>query len=102
MAARGLVTTRELKRFPNGRLAKGCGIVTRRQQPSTAHGTIFASLQDATGYSQVILWRSLPASLRGALLGARLLEVHVCPARRREAPTRSLKALAEHPLQRHS
>jgi error-prone DNA polymerase len=76
LAERGLVTAGELKRFPNGRLAKTCGIVTRRQQPSTAHGTIFVSLQDETGYSQVIVWRSLRDSQRQVLLGARLLEVH--------------------------
>jgi error-prone DNA polymerase len=76
LTERGLVTARELKKFPNGRLARTCGIVTRRQQPSTARGTIFVSLQDETGYSQVIVWRSLRDSQRDALLNSRLLEVH--------------------------
>lgn len=47
-----------------------------RQQPSTARGTIFVSLQDETGYSQVIVWRNLRDARRDALLSSRLLEVH--------------------------
>jgi error-prone DNA polymerase len=35
-----------------------CGIVTLRQQPDTANGTIFVSLEDETGVVQVICWKS--------------------------------------------
>lgn len=76
LAARGLRTAQELMGMPNGRLAKTCGIVTVRQQPSTANGTIFLSLEDETGYVQVIVWRSLRDAQREVLLRAQLLEVH--------------------------
>ena len=32
--------------MPNGRQVRACGIVTLRQQPDTANGTIFVSLED--------------------------------------------------------
>ena len=36
-----LRTAAELHEMPNGRLVRYCGIVTLRQQPETANGTIF-------------------------------------------------------------
>jgi error-prone DNA polymerase len=53
-----------------------CGIVTLRQQPETAKGTIFLSLEDETGVVQVIVWKSLREVQRQELLGARLMVVH--------------------------
>ena len=53
-----------------------CGIVTLRQQPDTAGGTIFVSLEDETGVVQVIVWRSLREAQRRELLESRLLAVH--------------------------
>jgi error-prone DNA polymerase len=52
-----------------------CGIVTLRQQPDTANGTIFVSLEDETGVVQVICWKSLRDRQRDALLRSRLLGV---------------------------
>ena len=52
------------------------GIVTLRQQPETANGTVFISLEDETGVVQVIVWRSLRERQRAPMLRARLLEVH--------------------------
>lgn len=76
LAARGLLTATELAKLPHGRPAKTCGIVTVRQQPSTGKGTIFLSLEDETGYTQVIVWRRLRDVQREVLLRARLIEVH--------------------------
>lgn len=52
-----------------------CGIVTVRQQPETAHGVMFASLEDETGSVQVIVWRNVKERLRGPLLRARPMAV---------------------------
>jgi len=59
LAKRQLMTAEERYRLPNGRLVRYCGIVTLRQQPDTAGGTIFVSLEDETGVVQVIVWKSL-------------------------------------------
>lgn len=52
------------------------GIVTHRQQPSTASGTIFATLEDETGTVNIIVWPSVAEAQRGPLRGSRLLTVN--------------------------
>lgn len=54
---------------------RACGIVTLRQQPSTARGTVFVTLEDETGVVQVIVWKRVREQFRRVLLHARLLEV---------------------------
>ena len=76
LAERHMLTAEQLHRLPGGRRVATCGIVTLRQQPSTANGTIFVSLEDETGVVQVIVWKGLRDEQRAELLGARLLGVH--------------------------
>jgi error-prone DNA polymerase len=76
LAGRRLVTSADLEATPNGRLVRYCGIVTLRQQPETANGAVFISLEDETGVVQVICWKSLRDAQRKELLRARLLVVH--------------------------
>ncbi|NDY93815.1 error-prone DNA polymerase [Ideonella sp. TBM-1] len=71
----GWMTAAQLDRLDPGRPARACGIVTVRQQPETAHGVMFISLEDETGPVQVIVWPSLKARQRPTLLHARLLAV---------------------------
>lgn len=49
------------------------GLVTCRQRPGTASGVIFVTLEDDTGYANVIVWPSVADRQRSALLQARLL-----------------------------
>ena len=53
-----------------------CGIVTVRQQPQTAKGTIFVTLEDETGPVNVIVWKHVREAQREALLRSRLLAVY--------------------------
>lgn len=69
-------TAAELSELPDGRLVRYCGIVTLRQQPETANGTVFVSLEDETGVVQVICWKSLRDLQRKELLRSRLMEVY--------------------------
>ncbi|CAN5281026.1 error-prone DNA polymerase [soil metagenome] len=69
-------TARELGQMPDGRLVHYCGIVTLRQQPETAKGVVFVSLEDETGNVQVIVWPSLKEKQRKELLRSRLMAVH--------------------------
>ena len=73
---RSFMTAEQLLATPDGRRVHYCGIVTLRQQPSTASGTVFVSLEDETGVVQVICWKSLRDKQRRELLQARLLAVH--------------------------
>jgi error-prone DNA polymerase len=71
-----LRTAAELAECPNGRLVRHAGIVTLREQPETANGTIFISLEDETGEVQVIVWKSLREQQRPEVLRSRLLAVY--------------------------
>ena len=76
LAKRRLMSAQDLAQVPNGRLVRYCGIVTLRQQPDTAGGTIFVSLEDETGVVQVIVWKALRERQRAELLRSRLLAVY--------------------------
>jgi error-prone DNA polymerase len=76
LAKRRLLTAQDLDKLPNGRLVRYAGIVTVRQQPETANGTIFISLEDETGNVQVIVWKSLRDSQRPEVLRSRLMAVY--------------------------
>jgi len=69
------MSAEELNALPDGRPARGCGIVTVKQQPATAKGTIFISLEDETGDIQVIVHRALWQRQRDVMLHSRLMGV---------------------------
>ena len=73
---RNLMTAADLQELPTGRIVHYCGLVTLRQQPETANGVIFVSLEDETGVVQVICWKSIREKQRKELLNSQLLEVH--------------------------
>ncbi|HKU69668.1 MAG TPA: error-prone DNA polymerase [Burkholderiales bacterium] len=70
-----LVTAAELRNLPSGSPARTAGIVTGRQRPETARGTIFVTLEDETGYTNVVVWNRLAEQQRRELLSSRLLGV---------------------------
>jgi error-prone DNA polymerase len=71
-----LMTAAELHGQPDGRLVRACGLVTMRQQPGTAKGVMFVTLEDETGCVNVIVWKSLRERQRAAAVQSRLLAVH--------------------------
>lgn len=76
LAQRQLACAADLQDIVNGATVSYCGLVTLRQQPETAKGVIFVSLEDETGVVQVIAWRHIREQQRNELLNARLLAVH--------------------------
>jgi error-prone DNA polymerase len=76
LARKGLLSSDQLNALPDGLEVAACGIVTLRQQPQTAKGTIFMTLEDETGAINVIVWKSLRETQREVVLHARLLAVH--------------------------
>lgn len=75
LARMKLLSAEQLNELPHGRQAGACGIVTVRQQPQTAHGTIFVTLEDETGPVNVIVWKHVREEQRDALLHSKLLAV---------------------------
>lgn len=75
LSARHVRSADELTALRNGASAWACGIVVMRQQPETAKGTIFVTLEDETGSVNVIVSKHLRERNRQALLASRLLAV---------------------------
>ncbi|MBB2486193.1 error-prone DNA polymerase [Mitsuaria sp. WAJ17] len=71
----GLRSSAQLAQVPNGRRVRTGGLVTVRQKPQTAKGTLFISLEDEHGSIQVIVWADVYARHRSTILAARLLAV---------------------------
>ena len=69
-------SAQEVAHSRNGQLIRTAGIVTCRQRPATASGVIFVTLEDETGYVNLIVWNDLADRQRRELLGSRLLAVH--------------------------
>ncbi|WP_338912006.1 error-prone DNA polymerase [Mycetohabitans rhizoxinica] len=73
---RRLLPAAVLQRYRDGQLARACGLVTVRQRPGTAKGVLFVTLEDESGYTNVIIWPSLLERQRKEALGASLLAVY--------------------------
>ncbi len=75
LRARGLASNLELRALPDGSQVRVGGLVTHLQQPGTASGVVFLSLEDETGIVNVILWPQVFAAQRTPALTASLLVV---------------------------
>ncbi len=65
----------ELSEFDNEANAKVTGLVTCRQRPMTAAGVTFLTLEDESGYINVVVWPSLGEKLRPIVRQAMLIGV---------------------------
>jgi error-prone DNA polymerase len=72
---RGIVPARQLWEQPSGRTVKTAGLVITRQRPGSASGVIFVTMEDETGYVNLIVWSRVAEAQRAPLLESRLLEV---------------------------
>jgi len=70
-----ILSAQALQAVPHGRRVRACGLVTVRQRPGSAKGTMFVTLEDETGPVNVIVWPSLVETWRNPLLRSRLLAV---------------------------
>jgi error-prone DNA polymerase len=96
LARMRFATADELKLLPGGTPARAAGIVTGRQRPSTASGTVFVTLEDETGYVNVIVWPHLIERQRRELLGARLMGVEGVLEREGEVMHLVARRLTDH------
>ncbi|MCK9687001.1 DNA polymerase III subunit alpha [Scleromatobacter humisilvae] len=79
-----------------GQLARASGLVTHRQQPGTAKGVVFVTLEDETGSVNVIVWPAVAAAQRKPLLAASLLTVYGVWQREGEVRHLVAKTLVDH------
>jgi error-prone DNA polymerase len=76
LQGRGVVPTQELWNLPNGKSVRTAGLVITRQRPGSAGGVTFVTMEDETGYVNLIVWNRIAVEQRAALIESRLLEVH--------------------------
>ncbi len=72
---RRAISAQQLLQLKHGTRARACGLVTMRQRPMTANGTIFLTLEDETGYANVVVWQRLWERQRSIILNASLIAV---------------------------
>ncbi|HEU4515865.1 MAG TPA: OB-fold nucleic acid binding domain-containing protein, partial [Steroidobacteraceae bacterium] len=75
LAADGWLTAAEVAELADGAPLATGGIVVTRQRPGSAGGVIFVTLEDETGYVNLVVWSRIADAHRKAMLGARLLGV---------------------------
>jgi error-prone DNA polymerase len=72
---RGVMPNKELWQQRSGLEVTAAGLVITRQRPGSASGVTFVTLEDETGYVNLIVWERIASSQRAPLLESRLLEV---------------------------
>ena len=70
-----ILTCAELCTLENNSFASVAGFVIVKQMPSTAKGTIFLTLEDETGTSNVICWNSVYRRFRDQIVFSSFLLV---------------------------
>ncbi|MDG1475284.1 MAG: error-prone DNA polymerase, partial [Porticoccaceae bacterium] len=65
----------DLAEMGHQRFVRIAGIVTGKQRPGTASGVVFLTLEDETGNSNIVIWKTVQQRCRQALLKAQLVIV---------------------------
>jgi error-prone DNA polymerase len=71
---RGLATARQLWSIAPGSRVAIAGLVIIRQRPGSAKGVVFATLEDETGFANIIVWPKVFERCRPLIMRARLIE----------------------------
>ena len=75
LETRGILTAAQLRGMKQGMTVRTAGLVITRQRPGSAQGVTFVTLEDETGYVNLIVWRNVADRQRQALIGSRLMGV---------------------------
>jgi error-prone DNA polymerase len=74
--AKGAVSCSEAKELVHGKRVKIAGIVLIRQKPGSAKGVVFMTIEDETGFANIVIWPSLLEQFRKVVMGARLVWIN--------------------------
>ncbi len=69
-------TAARIQDTPNGRRVRVAGLVTCRQRPSSANSVVFVTLEDETGYVNLVVWQRVADRDRRALTASRLMAAY--------------------------
>jgi error-prone DNA polymerase len=75
LARDGYAENRRLSELPHGRRVRVAGVVVTRQQPGSANGVIFITLEDETGNANLIVWPKTFERFRRVVLRSTMIGV---------------------------
>jgi error-prone DNA polymerase len=75
LAAQYAVRTADLANYRDGMIVRVAGLVLVRQRPGTAGGVCFITIEDESGFSNLVVFQNLFEKYRKEILRARLLMV---------------------------
>jgi len=64
LSKQGVLSSTDLRERRKGEQVSVAGVVICRQQPGTASGVVFITLEDETGFANLILWRAVYEQFR--------------------------------------
>lgn len=70
-----VIPTANLAKLTNGDSVAVAGLITVRQRPGTAKGVIFITIEDETGFANLVVWGKVFETYRRDIVQARLLMV---------------------------
>ena len=68
-----ILTCSDLMKLKNNSIASVAGFVIVKQMPSTAKGTVFLTLEDETGTSNIICWNNIYKKFRKQIVSSSFL-----------------------------
>lgn len=74
-ARQGITRNDRLESAPKGSIVTVAGLVLVRQQPGSAKGVVFMTIEDETGIANIIIWKKTMEAYRRVVMGARLVRV---------------------------
>jgi error-prone DNA polymerase len=73
--AQRMLRARDVHGTAHGRTVRCTGLVTVRQRPGTAKGVTFVTIEDETGFINIVVWRAVAERQRRILLETVVLGV---------------------------
>jgi len=71
----GVTAAGNLAKMKNGDAIKVAGLITVRQRPGTAKGVLFVTIEDESGFANLVVWAKVFEKYRKDIIQARLLMV---------------------------
>lgn len=71
----GVTASGNLRKMKNGDPVKVAGLITVRQRPGTAKGVLFVTIEDETGFANLVVWGNVFEAHRREIVQSRLLLV---------------------------
>ncbi len=76
LTRRRILSCADLRTTRNGQWVTVAGVVLVRQQPGTAKGVIFMTIEDETGIANAVVWAKTMARYRRVVMASRLVVIH--------------------------